>query len=114
MTQDRLTPCKYYVCFGQCSKRRTAEMNGYYQNCGKYVPRVRERHQNLKKKKLEQAFYECLQFLSVVCNFKWLHNRDHTFFFGNVYIYCVHKLPTIIEFVIGKSTLRSLPILSTE
>lgn len=54
MSRDRLTPCKFYVCENEkCEKGRNAEHNGYCQKCGKYVPRVRERHLNLKKQKLE-------------------------------------------------------------
>lgn len=54
MAKDRLTPCKYYESFGVCSKGRTAEMKGYCQRCSKYEPRVRERHRNVKKDKLEK------------------------------------------------------------
>ena len=49
-----MTPCKYYICFGMCSKSRGAKHNGYCQKCNKYIPRVRERHKNLKKEKLEK------------------------------------------------------------
>lgn len=53
MEKDRLTPCKYYVCAGECAKGREAEFNGYCQRCDKYVPRARVKHFNMKKKKLE-------------------------------------------------------------
>lgn len=53
MAKDRLTPCKYYVCAGECAKGREAEFNGYCQRCDKYVPRARVKHFNMKKKKLE-------------------------------------------------------------
>lgn len=53
MAKDRLTVCKYYESFGVCKKGRTAEMKGYCQHCNKYEPRVRERHLNVKKQKLE-------------------------------------------------------------
>lgn len=55
MSRDRQTPCKYYVCANEkCEKDRDAEHNGYCQKCNKYIPRVRERHLNVKKMKLEK------------------------------------------------------------
>lgn len=54
MAKDRETPCKYYISKGECSKGRAAEHKGYCQKCGKYVPRIRERHINKKKQKLEK------------------------------------------------------------
>lgn len=54
MAKDRETPCKFYIAKGECSKGRAAEHKGYCQKCGKYVPRVRERHINKKKLKLEK------------------------------------------------------------
>lgn len=54
MAKDRITPCKYYIAFGMCSKSREANHNRYCQKCNKYVPRVRERHKNMKKEKLEK------------------------------------------------------------
>lgn len=54
MAKDRLTPCKYYVCAGECAKGRKAEFNGYCQRCDKYIPRARVKHLNMKKKKLEK------------------------------------------------------------
>ena len=54
MAHDRLTPCKYYISKGVCSKGRKAEHNGYCQKCDKYLPRVRERHLNEKKIKLDK------------------------------------------------------------
>ena len=54
MAKVRLTPCKYYICAGECKKGREAEHNGYCQKGGKYVPRVRERHINRKKQELEK------------------------------------------------------------
>ena len=54
MAKDRETPCKLYVCEGECKKGRTAEHKGYCQKCGKYVPRVKDRHINRKKQKLEK------------------------------------------------------------
>lgn len=54
MAKDRITPCKYYVAFGICSKSRDANHNGYCQKCNKYIPRVREKHSNKKKQRLEK------------------------------------------------------------
>lgn len=54
MAKDRITPCKYYIAFGECSRGREASHNGYCQKCGKYVPRVKERHLNGKKQELEK------------------------------------------------------------
>lgn len=54
MAKDRITPCLHYICAGICKKGRAAEHNGYCQRCDKYVPRVRERHQNRKKQKMEE------------------------------------------------------------
>ena len=54
MAKDSITPCKYYICFGMCSKSREAHHNGYCQKRNKYVPRVRKRHKNMKKEKLEK------------------------------------------------------------
>ena len=54
MAKDRLTPCKSYVCEGECKKGRTAEHKGYCQRCDKYKARARIRHLNLKKLKLNK------------------------------------------------------------
>ena len=54
MAHDRLTPCKYYVSKGVCTKGREAEYNGYCQKCDKYYPRAKVRHPNIKKQKLEK------------------------------------------------------------
>ena len=54
MAKDRITPCKYYISFGNCSKSREANHNGYCQKCSKYIPRTKERHLNRKKEKLEK------------------------------------------------------------
>lgn len=54
MAKDRITSCKYYVAFGICAKGRDANHSGYCQKCNKYIPRVRERHLNKKKEKLEK------------------------------------------------------------
>lgn len=54
MAKDRITPCKFYISFGDCSKGREANHNGYCQKCNKYVPRTKEKHINRKKKELEK------------------------------------------------------------
>lgn len=54
MARDRLTPCMSYVCVGECAEGREAEHNGYCQRCDKYKPRTKEKHLNMKKKKLDQ------------------------------------------------------------
>lgn len=54
MARFREEPCKSYVCIGECLKGRTAEHNGYCQKCAKYEPRVRKKHPNKKKQKLEK------------------------------------------------------------
>lgn len=54
MAKDRIEPCKHYVCLHVCVKGREAEHNGYCQKCNKYEPRVRQRHLNEKKRKLDK------------------------------------------------------------
>lgn len=54
MAKDRIEPCLHYICAGQCSKGRKADHAGYCQKCNKYVPRVRKKHVNMKKQKLEK------------------------------------------------------------
>ena len=54
MAKDRETPCKYYICAGQCKKGREADHTHYCQKCGKYEPRARVRHLNQKKAKLDK------------------------------------------------------------
>lgn len=51
MAKDRLTPCKFYICHGECEKRREADMFGYCQTCDKYIPRAKVKYENKKKKK---------------------------------------------------------------
>lgn len=53
MAKDRIEPCKFYICEGQCTKNRSASHKSYCQKCSKYVPRVRRKHINEKKRKLE-------------------------------------------------------------
>lgn len=54
MAKDRIEPCVYYICAGECQKGRDADHNGYCQKCKKYVPRVKTKHQNIKKKKINE------------------------------------------------------------
>ena len=54
MAKDRIESCKYYICAGQCVKNREANHRGYCQKCDKYVPRVRRKHINKKKEKIEK------------------------------------------------------------
>lgn len=54
MAKDRETPCKYYICEGECSKGREANYKHYCQKCDKYYPRCKERHLNQKKQKLDK------------------------------------------------------------
>lgn len=54
MAKDRETPCKYYICAGECKKGREANHSGYCQKCDKYYPRARIRHLNMKKQKLDK------------------------------------------------------------
>ena len=51
---DRLEPCKYYSCEGNCSKGREGTFKKYCQRCKKYVPRARVKHPNEKKQKLNK------------------------------------------------------------
>jgi hypothetical protein len=44
----------YYESLGVCKKGRDASHKGYCQKCDKYYPRVREKHINQKKKRIEQ------------------------------------------------------------
>ena len=54
MAKDKIEPCQFYICKGECSKGRKADHNGYCQKCGAYIPRIRKKHINIKKQKLEQ------------------------------------------------------------
>jgi len=54
MARDRETVCMYYESIGVCKKGRDASHKGYCQKCDKYYPRVREKHINQKKKRIEQ------------------------------------------------------------
>ena len=52
--RDRITPCVYYVCKGECENGRDAEHTGYCQRCDKYQPRAKVRHINKKKQYLDK------------------------------------------------------------
>ena len=54
MAKDRIEPCVYYICFGECENGREADYSGYCQKCSKYVPRARAKHLNQKKQKLNK------------------------------------------------------------
>lgn len=54
MAKTRETVCMHYISIGECKKDRNASHNGYCQKCDKYYPRVKERHINKKKKKLNE------------------------------------------------------------
>ena len=54
MSKYRETPCKFYICRGECSKGRAAEHKTYCQHCSKYYPRAKVRHINQKKRYNEQ------------------------------------------------------------
>lgn len=62
MSKDRVEPCKYYIHFGNCEKGREADFYNYCQKCNKYVPRIKVKHINQKKKKIqkikEKEFFE--------------------------------------------------------
>ena len=53
MAKTRVEPCVSYVCHGDCEQGREADHNGYCQKCGLYKPRVRRKHPNKKKQKLD-------------------------------------------------------------
>ena len=54
MSKDRETVCIHYVSMGVCAKDREACHKGYCQKCDKYDPRSKERHIDLKRKKLNK------------------------------------------------------------
>lgn len=54
MSRFRETPCKHYVCLGECAKGRDAEYKGYCQRCDKYEPRAKIKHKNRKKESIEK------------------------------------------------------------
>ena len=37
--KDRLAPCQYYICKGECTKGFEAEQKGICQHCNKYLAR---------------------------------------------------------------------------
>jgi hypothetical protein len=54
MAKDRITPCKFYICYGECEKKRDADIFGYCQTCDKYQPRAKIKYKNHKKEKLDK------------------------------------------------------------
>ena len=52
--KERITPCKHYICEGECSKGREATHKNYCQHCKLYEARARIKHINLKKQKLDK------------------------------------------------------------
>lgn len=53
--KDRIEPCKFYICANHpCEKDRDANHSGYCQKCELYYPRVRKKHLNKKKQKLDK------------------------------------------------------------
>lgn len=54
MAKDRIEPCVSYTHEGMCKQGRIAEHNKYCQKCKLYEPRVRRKHPNMKKQKLEK------------------------------------------------------------
>lgn len=54
MSKDRLNPCKFYVCEGQCEKGRESSHNNYCQKCDLYESRAKVKHLNIKKDKLNK------------------------------------------------------------
>ena len=49
MAKFRETPCKFYVCKGECQKGKEAEYKGICQHCTKYEPRAKMKYRNRKK-----------------------------------------------------------------
>ena len=54
MSKTKETPCKYYVCKGECEKGRDADHEKYCQKCKLYVARAKVKHINIKKQKLNK------------------------------------------------------------
>ena len=52
--KERITPCKHYICEGECSKGREGSHKNYCQRCKLYEARARVKHINLKKQKLDK------------------------------------------------------------
>ena len=54
MAKTREIPCLHYISIGCCKKGRDAKHFGYCQKCNLYIPRVRQKIVNKKKKKIEK------------------------------------------------------------
>ena len=57
MAKDRLAPCIYYICKGECKKGRNAEQNKTCKNCNKYKPRKNFKIID-KREKEKYKYYE--------------------------------------------------------
>lgn len=55
--KDRLAPCIYYICKGQCKYNKDAEQNKLCQHCDKYVPRKGFKKSD-KRRKEKERYYE--------------------------------------------------------
>ena len=56
--KDRLAPCIYYICKGECTKGRNAEQNGICQTCKKYRPRKGFKVVDKRKKERDKWYKE--------------------------------------------------------
>lgn len=56
MSKDRLAPCQFYICKGECKKGRNAEQNGICQTCQKY--RGRKGYKDIGKVKRNKERYK--------------------------------------------------------
>ncbi len=54
--KDRLAPCIYYECKGQCSKGFEAEQKGICQHCNKY--QARKGFKIIDKRRKEKEKYK--------------------------------------------------------
>lgn len=57
MAKDRLAPCQFYICKGECSKGKNAEQNKTCKTCSKYRPRKGFKVVN-KKREEKYKYYE--------------------------------------------------------
>ena len=55
--KDRLAPCIYYICKGECTKGRNAKQKKLCQTCDKYKARKGFKVVN-KKKENKYKYYE--------------------------------------------------------
>lgn len=61
--KDRLIPCKFYICAGECKKGREASLKGYCQKCNLYKkdPHRVIPHEESKRHKLEKDLKKALK-----------------------------------------------------